>query len=149
MARVRRICTLDGCDRPRHGADYCRPHYRKHQEHGDPYHGGEAVVRIAKPITWEAAAACKGVDPDLFFPAKGTSTLNAPKRVCAECTVRAECLQEALTSHEEFGVWGGLGRRERMLYVRRYGETVTVLPPIQFGGGNVVDLATVREGRAA
>ncbi len=31
-----RPCTLPGCDRPRYGHGYCRPHWRRWRKYGDP-----------------------------------------------------------------------------------------------------------------
>jgi len=62
--------------------------------------------------SWQGKGNCLGVDPDLFFPERGTSTA-APKAVCAGCVVRDECLEYALVNGEKFGVWGGLSERER------------------------------------
>ncbi|MFP5322758.1 MAG: WhiB family transcriptional regulator [Acidimicrobiia bacterium] len=59
-----------------------------------------------------AFGACRGADPDLFFPDRGES-LEPAKAVCAECVVRDECLEFALAAGERFGVWGGTSERER------------------------------------
>ena len=59
-----------------------------------------------------AFGACRGSDPDVFFPDRGES-LEPAKRICAECVVRDECLEHALASGERFGVWGGTSERER------------------------------------
>ncbi len=59
-----------------------------------------------------AFGACRGVDPDLFFPDRGES-LEPAKRICGECAVRDECLEHALANGERFGVWGGTSERER------------------------------------
>jgi len=61
---------------------------------------------------WMDAANCATSDPDAFFPEKG-GDVYAPKRVCAACGVRAQCLQYALDRGERFGVWGGLTANER------------------------------------
>ena len=62
-------------------------------------------------------AACRGVDPELFFPV-GTSgpaqaQALAAKAVCRHCAVRLECLSQALSTHQKDGVWGGLDPVER------------------------------------
>jgi WhiB family redox-sensing transcriptional regulator len=62
--------------------------------------------------SWRRDALCAQVDPEIFFPEKGASTLDA-KGVCAGCPVRSECLADALGRGERFGVWGGLSERER------------------------------------
>ncbi len=57
--------------------------------------------------SWRAKANCMGVDPDLFFPERGTSTRYA-KEVCRGCVVRDDCLDYALANNEKFGIWGGV-----------------------------------------
>src|SRR5689334_5881436 len=70
-------------------------------------------MRIAvEERAWQDQANCLGVDPDLFFPERGTSTREA-KEVCRGCVVRMECLEYALANGEKFGIWGGLSERER------------------------------------
>lgn len=64
------------------------------------------------PLAWQERALCSQTDPEAFFPEKGGSTREA-KKVCAGCTVRAECLDYALVNDERFGIWGGLSERER------------------------------------
>lgn len=61
---------------------------------------------------WQDYANCLGVDPDLFFPARGASTEEA-KEVCRGCVVREDCLEYALESGEKVGIWGGMSERER------------------------------------
>lgn len=65
---------------------------------------------------WSAEAACK-TQPDALF-VKG-SQQNQAKAVCATCSVRVECLTEALESRVEWGVWGGMTERERRAMLRR------------------------------
>lgn len=61
---------------------------------------------------WEEHAMCSQTDPEAFFPEKGGSARDA-KFLCAQCTVAAECLDYAIANEERFGVWGGMGERER------------------------------------
>jgi WhiB family redox-sensing transcriptional regulator len=61
---------------------------------------------------WMEEAACANSDPDLFFPERGDSVVEA-KAVCRGCPVRAECLEYALERGEKYGLWGGLSVRER------------------------------------
>ncbi|HEY2193636.1 MAG TPA: WhiB family transcriptional regulator [Actinomycetospora sp.] len=80
--------------------------------------------------TWREQAACRDLDPELFFPAsdedtpKGRGDRDAAKAVCAGCPVRAQCLAFGLD--EPVGVWGGLSESERRA-VRR-GVTVDAPP---------------------
>ena len=62
--------------------------------------------------TWQSRANCMGVDPDLFFPERGSSTREA-KEVCRGCVVREDCLEFAIANGEKFGIWGGMSERER------------------------------------
>ncbi|MBK6857778.1 MAG: WhiB family transcriptional regulator [Microthrixaceae bacterium] len=62
-------------------------------------------------MAWQDRGACRGADPDLFFPTKNR-TAHAAKRICAVCEVRAECLAYAI-DNEPLGVWGGMSPRER------------------------------------
>jgi WhiB family transcriptional regulator, redox-sensing transcriptional regulator len=61
---------------------------------------------------WKRQANCMGVDPDLFFPERGSSTREA-KEVCRGCVVRDDCLEFAIANGEKFGIWGGMSERER------------------------------------
>lgn len=68
---------------------------------------------------WRQEANCAGVDPELFYPQRGGSKvlqaeqIRAAKAVCGGCTVRAQCLADALEHQENHGIWGGLSERER------------------------------------
>lgn len=61
---------------------------------------------------WHLAAACRGMDPDLFFPQRGESTKKA-KATCASCPVRQECFDWALENNPTQGIWGGVSYRVR------------------------------------
>lgn len=67
---------------------------------------------------WQYQGACREVDPETFFlpyncrsEEKRAYILEA-KKVCATCPVIKECLEYAVTSNQEFGVWGGLSEEE-------------------------------------
>jgi WhiB family redox-sensing transcriptional regulator len=61
---------------------------------------------------WRLGAVCAQVDPDLWFPEKG-STPHEAKAMCRRCPVTTECLNDALANDELFGVFGGLSAQER------------------------------------
>ncbi|MGD9797736.1 MAG: WhiB family transcriptional regulator [Acidimicrobiia bacterium] len=72
---------------------------------------------LRDPDGWRLDAACRHVDPDLFFPS-GTARsaadhIEAAKAVCRACPVRVPCLDFALTSHQDAGIWGGASEEER------------------------------------
>lgn len=66
---------------------------------------------------WRDQAACRNTDPDLFFPIGSTGVAveqtDQAKAVCAACAVRGPCLQYALDTNQEAGVWGGASEEER------------------------------------
>jgi WhiB family transcriptional regulator, redox-sensing transcriptional regulator len=80
--------------------------------------GTPALLRVvmtreeAAGLEWQDRALCAETDPDAFFPEKGEPT-TAARRVCMACEVRAECLDYALRTGQQFGVWGGLSPQER------------------------------------
>lgn len=83
---------------------------------GRPLGGGDRmsrvlVARLAEK-NWRLLAACRSIDPDLFFPvsSKGKSLEQADKAkaVCACCLVQRQCLAFALQTRQVHGVWGGL-----------------------------------------
>ncbi len=67
---------------------------------------------------WMQAATCRGRSPSEFFPSDGVGVERA-RRMCAECPVRPECLEYALTHRIDHGVWGGCSERERRRILRR------------------------------
>lgn len=65
---------------------------------------------IPERPTWQARAACRGMDTAMFFPERGASPRPA-KAVCADCEVRIECNDLGMTMR--FGIWGGRSENER------------------------------------
>ena len=67
--------------------------------------------------SWRDAAACRDVDPEMFFPVGTTGAAleqtAAAKAACATCPVQEQCLSFAVTTNQEYGVWGGLDEDER------------------------------------
>lgn len=72
----------------------------------------DLLPKLPERPHWHQAAACRGCDPDLFFPTRGAAT-KAIKAICARCPVRSECLDAALVNAERWGIWGGLSERAR------------------------------------
>jgi WhiB family redox-sensing transcriptional regulator len=67
---------------------------------------------------WERRAACRGLDPTIFYPVSEEDAVEA-KAVCAACGVQETCLEYALGERERDGVWGGATERERRRIIRR------------------------------
>ncbi len=92
---------------------------------------GERVANVSaeraaldEPEWWRSLAACRGVATDLFFPAgdvapEPVAQAERAKAICQGCVVREECLQFALATHQEFGIWGGTTEAERRTLRRR------------------------------
>ena len=78
---------------------------------------------------WQQDAACRGADTATFYHPDNERGLSRARRemrakaICATCPVKAKCLAWALSSHEPYGVWGGLSVEERELRVMRLGQT--------------------------
>ncbi len=66
---------------------------------------------------WRKNAACRDTDPDLFFPVGTTGQaidqIDAARGVCLSCEVREPCLEFALATNQESGVWGATSEEER------------------------------------
>lgn len=69
---------------------------------------------------WRDSAVCVGVGTEMFIPNTPEDyrggifgEMKIAKRICLSCTVREECLNFALDNDIEYGVYGGLGPRER------------------------------------
>jgi WhiB family redox-sensing transcriptional regulator len=66
---------------------------------------------------WRDQSACRDTDPDLFFPVGTTGLaldqIDAAKRVCGNCEVQQACLEFALATNQESGIWGGTSEEER------------------------------------
>lgn len=82
---------------------------------------------------WRDQSACRREDPDLFAPdgttGKWVQVIADAKAICNRCPVRPTCLQWALDTHQESGIWGGLTEDERWQLRRR--EARNTRHPVQ------------------
>jgi len=66
---------------------------------------------------WRDRASCRDTSPELFFPIGTTGLaldqIDAAKQVCDDCPVTGQCLEFALATNHEAGVWGGTPEDER------------------------------------
>lgn len=61
---------------------------------------------------WRVNAACRGMDPKLFYPASPDAyAAEYAKTVCGRCPVRVACGEYG--AKERDGVWGGLSAKDR------------------------------------
>ena len=77
---------------------------------------------------WRRTAACRDTDPDLFFPVGTTGpaieqTENA-KAVCRQCDAQSDCLDFALATNQDSGIWGGTSEEERRQLRKKYNNRV-------------------------
>ncbi|MEV6421740.1 WhiB family transcriptional regulator [Streptomyces sp. NPDC051662] len=74
-------------------------------------------------MDWRHNSVCREEDPELFFPIGNTGPallqIEEAKAVCRLCPVMEQCLQWALESRQDSGVWGGLSEDERRAMKRR------------------------------
>ncbi|MGV9891676.1 WhiB family transcriptional regulator [Streptomyces sp. NPDC003395] len=81
----------------------------------------------ARDPFWRDHAACAQVDADLFFPLGDNQLARQQaaqaKEICMGCPVRQSCLQWALNSRQDHGVWGGLTAQERHAIHQRSGDS--------------------------
>jgi WhiB family redox-sensing transcriptional regulator len=80
-------------------------------------------MEVTEMGRWLHRAACRDEDPELFFPV-GTSgpallQVTEAKTVCRRCPVQTECLDWALETGQDDGVWGGMSEDERRALSRR------------------------------
>ncbi|MEU6387967.1 WhiB family transcriptional regulator [Streptomyces sp. NPDC046939] len=68
---------------------------------------------------WRESAACRGLDPDLFFPIGNNTSFaflvqtEEAKEVCRTCPVVRPCLRWAMNAGAVEGIWGGTTETER------------------------------------
>jgi len=78
-----------------------------------------------KTLPWQDDALCAQTNPEAFFPEKGGSTREA-KKICGQCDVARECLDNALETDERFGIRGGMSERERRALKNLGPQAVTI-----------------------
>lgn len=71
-------------------------------------------------LAWQDQANCRGLPVDMFYYTEEDLTRRERKRkerialrVCANCTVREECLQDAIDRNDEHSIQGGTTPRDR------------------------------------
>ena len=77
---------------------------------------------LAIDTNWMSIGNCADKPPSLFFPSDGVG-VEAARRICADCPVKAPCLEYALEQRIDHGVWGGTSERERRRILKRRRET--------------------------
>ena len=77
----------------------------------------QSVTLFEDKNDWRQAALCRDTSPELFFPVGNTGNaldaISLAKTVCRRCSSQQECLEYALSSNQDSGVWGGRSEEER------------------------------------
>ncbi len=73
---------------------------------------------------WRRNAACRDTDPDLFFPVGTTGPaieqIANAKAVCQQCEAQTDCLEFAIATNQDSGIWGGTSEEERRQLRKKY-----------------------------
>lgn len=80
-----------------------------------------ATVITYDPKEWRQEAACRDVDTSVFFPETDEEAA-AALALCATCPVRESCLEFALVTRQDDGIWGGMTETDRKRLRRRRQE---------------------------
>ena len=76
-----------------------------------------SLALAAAEDAWRDHALCRDTDPELFFPVGTTghalTSIEHAKMVCGQCRVSGDCLDFALETNQDSGIWGGLSEEER------------------------------------
>jgi WhiB family transcriptional regulator, redox-sensing transcriptional regulator len=84
---------------------------------------------LAPYPSWRLSAACRQVDPELFFPIGTTGPaieqVSRAKGICQACAVREPCLGWAMRNQIAFGIWGGTTEEDRQLLRRPFPQRVS------------------------
>jgi len=76
---------------------------------------------------WRRNSACRDTDPDLFFPVGTTGPaieqIETAKAVCRACPSQGLCLEYALDTNQDSGIWGGTSEDERRQIKRGHTRT--------------------------
>jgi WhiB family redox-sensing transcriptional regulator len=76
-----------------------------------------SLALAAENDGWRNDSACRDTSPDLFFPVGTTGPaleqIAAAKAVCSLCPAQGPCLEFALATNQDSGIWGGTSEEER------------------------------------
>ena len=74
------------------------------------------------PASWRDVGSCRRSDPNLFYPlgrgAAAVEQAEEAKAFCQSCPSREPCLDFALSTRQDLGVWGGTSAEERRRLLR-------------------------------
>lgn len=75
-------------------------------------------------MDWREDAVCRDLNPELFFPigvtGQAVDQIEIAKMYCSSCPSKDQCLEFAVTTNQEYGVWGGTTEDERRVLRRQW-----------------------------
>ena len=78
---------------------------------------------FSSSVDWRKDARCRDTDPGLFFPIGTTGLaveqIQNAKDVCDQFNAKVACLEFALSTNQDTGVWGGTSEEERRVIRRQ------------------------------
>jgi WhiB family redox-sensing transcriptional regulator len=99
------------CDDCRRAAREARSRMRAS---GTQQQTGHPIIRNLPPQDdWIRNAACRGMNPELWFNEARGGSYREGRLICAGCPVRRECLEWAVDTRTDHGLFGGLNPLER------------------------------------
>ena len=80
-------------------------------------------LKIGDDKYWRERAACKNMDPDLWYEGSKVPLGGVridPYKICGACPVVAECLKDALETEgaDTYGIRGGMSAEDRRIIIR-------------------------------
>lgn len=70
-------------------------------------------MTAAEYPAWYDEALCAQADPEAWYPESGRPTGRGARSICKACPSAAPCLEYALATDQQWGIWGGLSPRQR------------------------------------
>lgn len=71
-------------------------------------------MALGNESSWQKDSLCREYPRlDFFPPESDIPAVKAAKKVCKDCLVRTECLDNAILTKQPDGIWGGFTTTER------------------------------------
>lgn len=78
----------------------------------------QPISHATPPVAALPDRACAGADPEIFFPTTGGKPVEALD-LCGICPHAEPCLEWALDTRQDHGIWGGTTPEQRAVLLRR------------------------------
>lgn len=89
------------------------------------HYSGSVPDTATRRTDWLATAPC-AADPEAMFPGSLEGDIERAKSYCRRCPVVERCLQWALETGEQYGVYGGLTEAERHTLRQRPARPISI-----------------------